>query len=262
MTERPDPRRELWQRVADSASRHLAARIARRREARVATGLRLRDAEPGDVVVGYLGGDPELPGDHPWPGGDTPFQHLLSVDLAVLPRIDLELPPDGRLLFFAEPDDLQDCAVLHIPAGTPTRSTSPPPGSRAESHPRLDLAADVEVCHPSGTHPYVRGGLDRYLDGRWLPSDDGGPMYCTHRIGGYGEGVQYDPDFAPSAAAAAARVAVDGETDEDLPVLLAQIDTDDNGVGWGDMGNSHWVIDREALLARRFEETRMYWSCF
>jgi hypothetical protein len=58
-----------------------------------------------------------LPLDAPGPG----FPFIASLDCAALPReaTDLPLPSDGHLLFFADPDEMDDeGAVMYIPAGT------------------------------------------------------------------------------------------------------------------------------------------------
>lgn len=90
-----------------------------------------REDVPGDEIparpAGRSGGLPSLPEDVEWPVGAGPF--ALTVDCAALPAgwLDIDLPPDGNLLFFTsfryEPER---AAVLHVPAGVPTTERVPP----------------------------------------------------------------------------------------------------------------------------------------
>ncbi|MFJ3670247.1 DUF1963 domain-containing protein [Streptomyces sp. NPDC090106] len=68
------------------------------------------------------GGLPALPEGTDWPAGKEPL--ILSIDCAALPRdaLDIRIPPDGHLLVFSDIEYPPDSsAVLHVPAGTPTR---------------------------------------------------------------------------------------------------------------------------------------------
>ncbi|HEY1180223.1 MAG TPA: YwqG family protein, partial [Phytomonospora sp.] len=221
------------------------------------------DAADGDPVAGHLGGDPQLPVDAPWPADPdgAPMEHLLSLDLAALPRTGLDLPESGTLQFFRSPDCTHG-EVRHVPDDTPTEPRTPP-AALGRAPGRVDVAAVVVPTLPGFAHRIVRGELDEYLDLPHIPVDHEMTGGTVHQLGGYGEGVQYEPDFAPDSSPMTVPVDGDPATIVELPVLLAQIDTDDeSGIGWGDSGNSHWVIDREDLAARRFAKTRLIWSCF
>ncbi|WAE76770.1 DUF1963 domain-containing protein [Streptomonospora nanhaiensis] len=90
-------------------------------------------AEDGGVLAGRYGGLPSLPPDAAW--GSYP--HLVaSVDCAALPRdaLDIPLPEDGHLLFFANKHDPLDDDepadgdyVVYVPVGTVTEERSPQP---------------------------------------------------------------------------------------------------------------------------------------
>jgi hypothetical protein len=68
--------------------------------------------------VGRFGGLAALPEGEQWPPGQC---LVLTLDLAAIPAHghDLDLPADGSLLFFVEPDFTPTaCRIVHVPAGT------------------------------------------------------------------------------------------------------------------------------------------------
>ena len=78
-------------------------------------------------VNSHLGGLPALPSGYDWPrtNGGTPLHFLAQIDCAELPQVELRLPRDGVLFFFARIDEEmawwevspQDaCRVLFAPA--------------------------------------------------------------------------------------------------------------------------------------------------
>ncbi|HEY1176462.1 MAG TPA: YwqG family protein [Phytomonospora sp.] len=238
-------------RVADGLAAHLLDRVRRQRLAASTPGIRLRHARPGDAAAGWAGGGPVLP-----PGTDLPsfadghpLAHLLTLDLTALPRIGLDLPDAGWLVFFDD-DDLDHGEVHWFEEGAPVEAPE-------DARPRIALTAVVEPTWAEFDHPDLATGRPPGLDDRWWEEIVDASRLPVHRIGGFGESVQYDVEFAPNSEI------LRGRDGEELPVLLAQIDTDDEArIGWGDVGNSHWVIGREALAARRFEEVEMFWSCY
>ncbi|MGC0344271.1 DUF1963 domain-containing protein [Streptomyces sp. SLBN-8D4] len=71
------------------------------------------------------GGLPLLPDGVDWPDERDPL--VLTVDCAALPReaLDIELPPDGHLLFFTEIEyEPESSVLLHVPAGVRTTERS------------------------------------------------------------------------------------------------------------------------------------------
>ncbi|WP_458248486.1 DUF1963 domain-containing protein [Streptomyces sp. MAI_2237] len=81
--------------------------------------------QEGARPAARTGGLPSLPDGVDWPEGREPL--LLTVDCAALPHdvLDIELPPDGELLFFVEIEyEPESSAVLHVPAGMPTTERS------------------------------------------------------------------------------------------------------------------------------------------
>lgn len=243
--------------------------------------IRLRHAEDGEAAVGYLAGDPVLPREMPWPVASfgSPLTHLMTLDLAALPDVGLGLPASGLLQFFCFADEGTEGVVHFVPSDVDAVERPSPKGIR-----RFDavaLAAGIETTVPYYDHAYLQP-LVRDYD-VYEVDEDGDeyevehPLQSTawrkaigtkipshyHLVGGYGVDVQGPADFAPSAAPAMVRTANGLEPDTELPVLLAQIDGDDRaGIGWGDMGISHWSLPREDLAARRFDRVKLTWSCF
>ena len=209
----------------------------------------------------------------PWPTakhGES-LTHLMSLDLAKLPDTGLGLPTSGLLQFFYFAAEQSD-GLVRFHASTVDLVTQTEPDIR---HTAVPLAASVELTAPHGyDHPYV-AWLQNVTDD--LPEDEDPPIYTDewraavgeaippryHLLGGYGIDVQYSADFAPGATPVMVRTDDGLEPETELPVLLAQIDTDlDAGIGWGDMGISHWTLSREDLVARRFDRVELDWSCY
>lgn len=245
--------------------------------------VRIRHAEAGQTTIGHLAGDPDLPPDMPWPTAPwgAPLTHLMTLDLAALPDIGLGLPKGGLLQFYCFADEGNEGRVLHIPSDLDVATRPSPSELYVRAH--VPITGTVETTAP-GTrydHTYLDTMINSY---EGVEVDEDGEEYdaehplCTdawdeavgttlpnayHLIGGYGVDIQYPADFAPSATPVAVRDE-DGELrpETDLPVLLTQIDTDyEAGIGWGDVGISHWTISREDLAAHRFDRVQLTWSC-
>jgi hypothetical protein len=121
------------------------------------------------------GGLPALPEGVDWPEGREPL--VLSVDCAALPHdvLDIELPTDGRLLFFTEIEyPPESSVVLHIPAGARTTERSATYAFHGE-------AMQVRVYEPRTLYPVA--GLT--LDSGW----EGGPQTCAFLDGDGAEEV-------------------------------------------------------------------------
>ena len=69
-----------------------------------------------------------------------------------------------------------------------------------------------------------------------------------HKLGGYGFFVQEDP-----------RENIKGYEDY---VLLLQIDSDSEGIQWGDVGSGQFLIDKNDLDNLDFSKVLYYWNCF
>ncbi len=115
-----------------------------------------------DRVRSHLGGEPELPRDQPWPEVDgRPLAFLASLALDELGPNDL-LPPDGRLLFFADlaerPSAGGHIRVLHVQDGEPRRVP--------DAHERFEerRVRPVEILTVPDA---ARLGLDPYAERRY-----------------------------------------------------------------------------------------------
>lgn len=251
-------------------------------------GVQLKPASEGDPIVGRFGGDPLMPEDAPWPTVPyAPLSHLLTLDLARFPGSGLELPFDGYLTFFAAANGEMAGAVRYyppeskpVPRETPADAnefpfkqveltavehwTVPDP-----KHSYLDHVANLiytfedDNCPPEGTPEYEEFmntptvfENEKYLDATT-------PASPSHLIGGYGRDVQYSADYAPTADPVPVPTADGPFEDTELPILLAQIDSDNEAdIQWGDFGTAMWKISREDLAAHRFENATFHWNCY
>ncbi|WP_106960801.1 DUF1963 domain-containing protein [Streptomyces sp. 351MFTsu5.1] len=168
------------------------------------------------------GGLPALPDGVDWPDGREPL--VLTVDCAALPSgaLDIELPRDGRLLFFTEIEyEPESSVVLHIPAGV--RTTERSAAYDIEGDP-----AQVTVYQPDDLYPVP--GLT------WAPDWRDAPGTSAFLDGGADRDDLLDDfeDAARTAAAGGASHGVDVQLggfsspwqlapDEGELVLLAQI---------------------------------------
>ncbi|HTJ70585.1 MAG TPA: YwqG family protein [Actinospica sp.] len=256
----------------------------------------LRAANPGEQIVGYLGGEPELPADVAWPTweGHGPLSFVAAIDCALVPgdALDIPFPDSGTLLFFYDdglgentvayndPDSvINGTRVLHIPAGTETGVRSAP--EDVDPFPRLDLGGELIATIPDNENAALiaaYGDPDDPVDYCDYPTTDpdGQGFWDAltafrrdhsphHRVGGYALPVQ------GSVEPEGATVFHPGDDEQDVAarkllasrlVLLIQIDTDARTqMGWGDEGRLYWLISREDLAAGRFERTTFTWQC-
>ncbi|MFG2475026.1 DUF1963 domain-containing protein [Streptomyces fagopyri] len=206
--------------------------------------------------AGRTGGLPSLPEGVDWPEGAGPF--VLGVDCAALPRdhLDIELPPDGQLLFFTtfkyEPDD---SVVLHVPAGAATVERPPPEGlddqeaTAYEPRPLYALPG-LTIDHDWYNSPAVEAfegaraeddeALDCFVEAV-VNSVHGGPSpHSVAQIGGFSDQWQVAPD-------------------QDGLVLLAQISG--NGVDHRLFTLNLMVGIREDIAAGRWENLLHVQQC-
>ena len=88
----------------------------------------------------------------------------------------------------------------------------------------------------------------------------------VHRLLGYGDGIQggveYDWQRIAKAIAASgsATPAFSADKATDWRLLL-QVDSDENGMTWGDFGSIYYGLPRQALVARDFSQTIVELQC-
>ena len=238
--------------------------------------------EEGDgPVVGRFGGPLMLPVGTPTPV----FPFLASIDLAALPddATDLPLPPDGRLLLFAYPDNdgepVNVGEVVYVPVGTAVeeRDTTSEVWFEidefreiVEAYPRGRLRATSLAClpyhyavrtpeHPHG-EPLPGHPRSRELVEVWEATRKDIATWGRLRIGGYASEEVNHLDPLDEVVSCAVRGAEAGQWGggevvsgavEDW-VLLADWDTHIKGM---EGATVHWGIQREDLAARRFDRT-------
>ncbi|CAM5586366.1 DUF1963 domain-containing protein [Streptomyces canus] len=228
-------------------------------------------------VVGRFGGPLLLPVGMPHPF----YPFVASVDLAALPAdaTDLPLPPDGRLLLFAYPEDFGDLTdmgnVVYVPAGTTVEERDKEGWAWFENDdeyqevfaqfPQETLRATVDVSLPY--HYWV----EIPEEPRWVPlpghprSEELAAMWAETcddiassgrlRLGGYADQEAVDTDPVGTAMACALREAEAGRREpvsDDLAdwVLLAEWDPWIDGL---EGATVHWSIQCADLAARRFD---------
>jgi hypothetical protein len=216
-----------------------ALRLARPR-------IELRPVSGGGApVVGQYGGHPQLPMDVEWSGYPD---FIASVDCAAVPvgKLDIPLPPDGHLLFFADkrepnwsPDT--DGRVVYVPAGAVTAE-------------RIAVAADMPyTCEPFS----LRGELDWYMPEvhdnaieDLVADSEYGPLFedvsvatnCELALGGYAYAIQDDPSDWP-------------DDDDEAFILLARA-----GYSFVDAPGrcvAFWLIRRRDLAERKFDNVNL-----
>jgi hypothetical protein len=196
-------------------------------------------------VVGQYGGHPQLPADIDWSGYPD---FIASVDCAAVPtgKLDIPLPQDGHLLFFADkrepnwsPDT--DGRVVYVPAGTVTAE-------------RIAVEADL----PYTSQPFpLRGELDWYMPEvhdtaiEDLAADNEyGPLFeavsvashCELALGGYSYAIQDDPSDWP-------------DDDDEAFIMLASA-----SYPFADVAGrcvAFWLISRQDLAERNFDNVNL-----
>jgi uncharacterized protein YwqG len=209
-------------------------------------------------VVGRYGGRPSLPAEVAWAGYPD---FLASVDCAALPpdALDIPLPADGHLLFFANRHDPswdvdradKDGRVVYVPAGTATAERSAPEGAN-ESEGEADHAGEpfalrghVDWNMPGdGSFDAVCGDEERerlFEEHELGYLDDSTAGELT--LGGYACPVQDDPCHGRWP---------DG--DDEAWLLLAQATYGFTGIPH--QGVAFWLIRREDLAERNFAKVK------
>ncbi len=237
-------------------------------------------------VVGRFGGPLVLPADTPDP--KHPF--VASVDLAALPAdaTDLPLPADGHLLLFVFIDEVASCttvgSAIHVPAGTAVverdRNAWNPDDvddyRRAfERFPQGPMRVTTDVSLPYHCAVALEGepwsepppGHPRAeeLVAVWEKTFDAIATDGPLRLGGYAteEAVHTDPlhDLVRYARHAVEEGNWAGPVSDDPSDWVLLADWHVRVSGW-EGATAHWGIQRDDLVARRFDRTftTIYWN--
>jgi hypothetical protein len=208
---------------------------------------------PGPRVAGQLGGHPLLPDGVPHP--DLSFAG--SLDCAAVPpgATDLDLPPDGSLLYFAEPDltaSPDEAALIYVPAGTPITERHPSTEDvvvfpRSEAHLVIDLGLPKRA-EDSAAFPHAGALANVWWDiGHEMARGDG-PL----QIGGVPWMEQEDP-FEMAACQP-------GDRPENWALIGAWAPEGEGEYEGYFIGELQILIRREDLAARRFDRLSLYWQ--
>ncbi|MFD8308803.1 DUF1963 domain-containing protein [Streptomyces sp. NPDC059690] len=158
------------------------------------------------------GGLPSLPDGVDWPEGREPL--VLTVDCAALPCgvLDIELPPDGSLLFFIDIEyEPESSVVLHVPAGT--RTTERPATYELDGEPEQTTVYRPDVLYPvpgltvapdwrdaAATRAFLDGDADRddtlddFEDAVRKAAAGGASHGVSVQLGGFSSPWQSAPD--------------------------------------------------------------------
>jgi hypothetical protein len=211
--------------------------------------------EADDPVVGQYGGFPSLPPAVEWSG----FPDFIgSVDCAAVPvgKLDIPLPEDGTLLFFAsrrEPSfvPLTGGRVVYVPAGSATAERVPAEGDIGYTREPIPLRGRLDWNMPDLNSAVVieNDELDSVFEEHGLGDlDHSTPGELT--LGGYACAVQDDPCLAGSL----------GDDDERW-VLMAQARYQLVDIPTM-VCHAFWMIRHQDLTDRNFEHVKLVTDAF
>jgi hypothetical protein len=220
------------------------------------------EAKGDGPVAGQFGGDPMLPADIEWPavsselGTDEPIPLLASVDCAAIPpgSLDIPLPEDGHLLFFAYVDDYEyECLyrLLHVPAGTPTFPRASPPIDDSDKV-RESYPLYYRPFHtlPEDPDPYDAGfreqdAANKDLARRFFEETAWQSRFARGKVslGGHPSSWQTAHDGAGDDWVQLAQISLGPESTENIPT-----------------GDMYWMIRREDLAAGRYHRMDVYYQ--
>lgn len=240
--------------------------------------MRLHTVQEETLAIGAskVGGLPDLPPETPWPEWKgTPLSFIAQIRLSDIATYDREgvLPHTGMLSFFCvdegqlwtyDPGTNRGGYVLYeqsdpsrllrrpAPASLPASSRFTPcaidfsleltlPAFESPSIKRLGLY--WEAMYGDQAIPQVREEGERYIELSRKLEQLYGNTLRVHRLLGHPDPIQV----------------TDMPDDERL---LLQIDSDGApGMDWGDTGRLYYLIPRQALAARNFEQVWLDVQC-
>jgi uncharacterized protein YwqG len=276
--------------IRELLTQHGLSRIADQIEAAAKPSIYLTSGEESEDPTSRLGGRPNLPKQMKWPVWKrAPLPFVAQLDLAEIPKIEgLPLPSSGSLHFFYEggetawgfqskdkgsaqviytPGSLSEYPLHDLPEGVPDELEFT--GLRLEPGPNDVSLPDISDQLVEELHmtPDERGKYYEFLEA-WRMSKPA----TFHRVGGYPEPIQGDPKLE-------AQLVTNGlycgdptgyKRGEELGLypgsadweLLLQVDSDDAAnMMWGDVGRIYFLIRRQDLLSRAFENVWLVFQC-
>jgi uncharacterized protein DUF1963 len=186
--------------------------------------------------------------------------------------------------------------VLYVPEGALLQRQPWPEAlpMRERYAPLAATSFSRELTAPESDGPFIeRFGYSLqwlYLPDEWLPEGSYEPAMIARRIGdlmsdigkflhdtydssgwlhrllGYGDGIQGGVEFgwqslAKAIAEGESAQPAFGTVQEADWRLLLQVDSDENGMTWGDVGRIYYGLPREAFAARDFSQTIAELQC-
>ena len=219
-----------------------------------------------DLALGAtkIGGQPDLPQDISWPEWrGAPLNFLAQIRLADIAEYDPgELPHEGMLWFFfdytnwGKPERESEgslATVLYVPEGVALQRMLWPETLRLRERytPLAMTSFSRELTAPGFESPFIKQF-----------------GYTEDLLYGYLENSWHS--LAKEARILGGTAAFTDEIQRVDWRLLLQVDSDENGMTWGDVGRIYYGLPRQALAARDFSQTlaelqctlpRDYFSC-
>ncbi|CAN5694437.1 hypothetical protein BH11ARM2_BH11ARM2_33340 [soil metagenome] len=206
----------------------------------------VRISVPNEGGASHFGGSALLPSGETWPLAQSgrPLDHLISIDLSEVPRIEANaLPSSGTLLFFYDtegqpwgiPGQEEDWRVLYrLEGDAGTAAVGPsfpeePVGMTFSVATSYDGDLDLNLSEEEN---------DAYFD--WLGGDHPFQMF------GHESEVQGPlEDYVPGHR------------------LLLQLPSDDGlGTMWGDVGNLYFTMTPADMAQGRFDKVKLNLQCY
>ncbi|MBH0229742.1 YwqG family protein [Halobacillus yeomjeoni] len=222
-----------------------------------------------------FGGEPYLPEGTEYPVNKkrNPLRLLAQINFLEVPFIE-GMPKEGVLQFYIDAEDdlmgmnLEDLCdqtgfkILYHPSIE--RDLPRPIGRQKEWNDDEFFPVEDEMClsfqqdiEPVSSEDFRNEELLGEMKEELLDYDeeelDLWELYYEafsgegHKIGGYPYFTQEDPRH--------------NNQYEQHDVLLLQVDTDENGIMWGDSGVGNFFIKKEDLHNLNFENVLYYWDC-
>ena len=260
----------------------MAAAIAARR----LPSLRLTPGKPCAEPVSRLGGLPNLPREIAWPVWQSgqPLAFIAQLDLAALPAVrGFALPRTGSLFFFYDadsqpwgfsPKDKGSARVICV--STPLAANPP-----CAAHRDLDEDAEFKgvalTAHVEMTLPGMNSGILREFEATDSEAEAFQNLVDplvrpVHRSGGHAEEIQgslrLEAQLVTHGIDCGSGRGYDKGRKMGLDAgaadwrLLLQVDTEPRtGMVWGDVGRIYFMIHKDALRRRQFDQVWLILQC-
>jgi uncharacterized protein YwqG len=244
--------------------------------------LRLTAGKPSAQPVSRLGGRPNLPKDIPWPvwQEEQPLSFIAQLDLATLPAVrGVPLPKSGSLFFFYDADEQpwgfdpkdKGCAqVIYVPSSLAANRPRAP-------HRDLDEEVRFKGIALAATPETSLPGLNSSIHREYQATEEEFKAYFNlvdplskhaHRIGGNANEIQGGLGLeaqlvsngiycgGPDGYKEGCRRGLDAGAADWL--LLLQVDSEERaGMAWGDGGRIYFMIRKDDLRRRRFQDVHL-----